>query len=1066
MEHITPEATTTPASTSTETIPEFTISKYPYSGRATNLFDKFLVLGYESEEIESILTDLVDEGGQDFIKKQNKNEKHKQAMVPDFEIELTEYNITIINEICNSYDKEYVENDLIIEIVFPNKPKAFGYKGTIDSKKNPIGTSNVIFSLNPQDNNNSKSSSNGFGLLFYEKISKGNITFFFPKMFLILSEFPFFTGFHDLLHKLYSVWLNDNLIPFEMIIYNLIKYTPSPLNNRVELAMFKVLNLQEQQDKFKEEFEKANKKSIKKSDQKNIQTKSPDFITFNQVSGYPIMDFNISTIFTLLPLETIIQVFIFTFLENDILIYSENLELLNLVMYLFANLSYPINDSIYFWHILSVSIDTFMNGSSNFLGKPCSTMIGINSKYDPKVKTISRIKEHFVLDIDNKEFFHVSKEGVPEAETNSFLSDAISDICSKTLTNKYKGELAQCIEDLNEQLQLLYKKIDILVHEYVNNPTENPDFFKCDSNIQAQNLKIQKIFYSFIVDIYKLFYNNFTVNSTNEENVADTTDNQLVMDNKIIRSSNVKGFYIEYNTDTPDGCEFETLFIEKFKQSSKFGNYLINFILFYDAIDLFKIPLIFTEELINRVRLKTLTPKHIDIFSLIDNFYCIQTDKDLFKIGDNQIIVKNYELIHFNDFYDYFEKVHKKDYMKHQLRSDNYVKHQAGRTVSCRYKKYELDNEYLMSYYYLISNMTNDEFLNVFPLITKYKGNVIHQCRQSLISDVIEQSLFALKSFKRIEFIIFSMVSMISATRTINKAENAIIDARIISKIFTIPEINLRKYLMKVLVVYARLILQASKEKREQDVSAYVTCFNILKKSTKKQQILPNEEFMALINSEIFDRKDMLDYNTNYSKDESDANPIEETPFMERMTPEFEILSNEIGLNKNKPTISEETLLLLSNNLEYTGDILVDEEKIKIQCSIKEKSNIPSMKIYFFSLKKLFNASTETVNNFLQKLSLDNINKYQFLGIIWNVIYHVHLFKKEFPNNPKDPDNELHIQREQILDSVCELLLNIYEILTKPEADRKEMVLEMPEIKDKSSRRSVTVCHQTLSKKK
>ena len=43
MEHITPEATTTPASTSTETIPEFTISKYPYSGRATNLFDKFLV---------------------------------------------------------------------------------------------------------------------------------------------------------------------------------------------------------------------------------------------------------------------------------------------------------------------------------------------------------------------------------------------------------------------------------------------------------------------------------------------------------------------------------------------------------------------------------------------------------------------------------------------------------------------------------------------------------------------------------------------------------------------------------------------------------------------------------------------------------------------------------------------------------------------------------------------------------------------------------------------------------------------------------------------------------------
>jgi hypothetical protein len=58
------------------------------------------------------------------------------------------------------------------------------------------------------------------------------------------------------------------------------------------------------------------------------------------------------------------------------------------------------------------------------------------------------------------------------------------------------------------------------------------------------------------------------------------------------------------------------------------------------------------------------------------------------------------------------------------------------------------------------------------------------------------------------------------------------------------------------------------------------------------------------------------------------------------------------------------------------------------------------------------------------------------------------------------------MQREKILDSVCELLLNIYEILTKPEADKKEMVLEMPEIKDKSSRRSGTVYHQTLNKKK
>ena len=46
-----------------------------------------------------------------------------------------------------------------------------------------------------------------------------------------------------------------------------------------------------------------------------------------------------------------------------------------------------------------------MTGSSPFVGKTCSTLTGILNEYDPDLKTAKKIREHFVLDIDNKVFF-------------------------------------------------------------------------------------------------------------------------------------------------------------------------------------------------------------------------------------------------------------------------------------------------------------------------------------------------------------------------------------------------------------------------------------------------------------------------------------------------------------------------------------------------------------------------------------------------------------------------------------------------------------------------------------
>ena len=97
-------------------------------------------------------------------------------------------------------------------------------------------------------------------------------------------------------------------------------------------------------------------------------------------------------------------------MENDIIFYSSRPEILNMVMFIFSSINYPFNDSIYYWHILSVSKDSFMSGTSTFVGKTSSTLTGILNPYDPEILTTKKISEHFVLDIDNKTFFFLYQE--------------------------------------------------------------------------------------------------------------------------------------------------------------------------------------------------------------------------------------------------------------------------------------------------------------------------------------------------------------------------------------------------------------------------------------------------------------------------------------------------------------------------------------------------------------------------------------------------------------------------------------------------------------------------------
>ena len=586
------------------------ITKFPFNGRAVNLIDKFLLLGYEQNFIDKYLPKKIEEGI-----KEIKNKNIAKNIL--YEYKGLKERPTVLNEITYDYNKELLDNDLISELIFPEEPTMI----FILREKNPSNENiepqgyKVIFSLGPQDNANSKKSYNSLAYVFFRNIENKSINdikyyIYIPFVLCFISEYPYFCSFSKMCEEIKKkMFFEHSSVPIEILLYNTVKFTPSPIEHSVRLLFGGMLN---------EGISSENKKITKEI---LNEQKVPE-IFFKQLSGYPIFDINLSVIFNLLPTELIVEVFLFTFLENDILFYSQNLEILNTIMFIFSNLNYPLNDTIYFWHILSVSINNFLSGNSTFVGKTCSTIIGINSSYNPDYLTTQRIKEHFVLDIDNKNFFFVYSEDSEEVRNTMTLHENIKKaIKTKNLDSYSNFDLVYNLNVLYSDLEDISKKVTAINY---NVEQQFPGFFKIESSeyeiVQQKNKKIQQIFYSFIINILNNFCKNaISIAGRNESNEREPS----VLTTDSFAGGEKKNFIITIKENAEnESNELKTIFESKFKDSSKYGTYMINFLLYHDCIDLYKIPLNFTDEFIYWwINLKGKNLKGFNYFELIDSFY-------------------------------------------------------------------------------------------------------------------------------------------------------------------------------------------------------------------------------------------------------------------------------------------------------------------------------------------------------------------------------------------------------------------------------------------------------------
>ena len=613
---------------------------------------------------------------------------------------------TLLNEISNDYKKKLPDIDLIKNMLFPNKPNIYIktsytkktvqirstiHENILQKKKSNILNNddedidflsnerygresvnlnaneydeddlqpmknkqyNMIFSYNPQEGKNSKKSINGFAYVFYKryketmKIEDITFTFYIPMTFCIISEYPYFNSYYKLCKRIIHLFRSKkNEIPLEIILYNIINFTMSPINGDIslniepsnfpsdktvvdsisEISKKKQIHIikeedenennencegfdlyrynsqrnnnenEENMDEFpilekkpiyyspnteqKKQNQSKKKIDIEKNDldlEKSLST-SPDFlnsmkkrklenkifntpryalqfnsyiglndninynktnknsgnsnyeIKFQTLSGYPLIQYDLlKVLLHKLSPQDVIIIFFYSFLEKDILFFSNNLEYLSFTINSYLNLNFPLNDEKYYFYNACVSYDNFINDNSPFVGATFTSILGINSAYNSdylKNLNKTKLKDHLAVDLDNGVIYQVDDPNNKDKNIrNKTIFDYIKKICKKEI----KDDKVIIIREIKILYDILYDKLESLKNnsndsnQNFHNSTKfiyksSIGFIDYDENkIKINNRNIQEGFYRLINYMCLYFYQNLSLKSEDDK---------------------------------------------------------------------------------------------------------------------------------------------------------------------------------------------------------------------------------------------------------------------------------------------------------------------------------------------------------------------------------------------------------------------------------------------------------------------------------------------------------------------------------------------------------------------
>ena len=858
---------------------ELLIKKYPYLGYSPNLIEYFSIIGYK----ENFIPQLID----CFKKNQNI------------------YSPTVISSITSNTDYGIVDNNLIIAQIFPDNEKIIpkNINQLIPQPKN------IIYSF-CFDSNDGKTKIfyTCFGYKFYEQY-KSPISpleeYYIPKAFCIISQYSYFNLFEYICKNLYILFSqksNKLSFPLEILIYNIINFIPSPMNNNLQLNIFGSL------------------------------MKIPD-IEINQLSGYPYIDFDLSKIFKLLPVSLVIEIYILTLLEQSMLFFSSNLEILNMVMFIMYILNYPCNDSSYFWHIVSVSKEN-LNSENKFVGKIMVSLLGINTTYDDDIDTSPFGKYHYVVDIDNKTilFKQALDLSVDEIEDTDGLSNFQTYI-ENILREK---NVESCF--LKKFILRLKDNLDILLGDSLDF-TPNPKnktvyFFKMNQEIAENNRKIQEYFYDFNLNLLMIFYQDNSLNSSFDKIKKD--------DSEFLKKIND----LKLNEEPMSLSSDEQFFCYLFRNTVKYRIYFENFIQNNELLDVFRIPLLFSEEFIN-IKMRDYSnklPNKISYFDIIDSLYFNTKQKQTVKISISDLISDVLEKL--NNFYNFS--------INEESKNENQQLIYLNKKIINKYI-------FILSNYYENHELSESKSLNDIydPISYIDRRNIL-----TIIRTNLEQKGFV----TTLNYLIFGLVYIFSIVMSLHSYKKMLTYMTQLIDILNKIKFFLRQNIYIIIkTLFKHYLLHREKGLYpEMGIFSLKMYYYMLANYSKQNMIIPNEEMMCILSnffSKIIykERNSIKKNNLKEIDSDADFNIIDGQNFLCFMKYCFTA----------KKMYNPETMIKAAMKETGSCNIIIKNSKKQLQPMIVVKIKECFYSAELLSPKKIYKYSQNVFNDFFENINLD-----------------------------------------------------------------------------------------------
>jgi len=1092
------------------------IKRYPFNGHSKYLIDKFYIIGYNAPTLTKLLYKDGDDPNnlsKNIIIDNIDEEKFKSANLQPFHLE---EDPIILNELASDFDKKCLNYDIMKEMIFPNKislyyseedlssynkEKEKAKEKSEDDKKDDnfviyekndnfnnelLKTSCVIFSSNPQAENNTKKSINGFAYIFYKKLKKKKFTnkkvytFYIPIIFSVVSEFPFFNSYYKLCHQIKILFNLPNIdIPIEIILYNAIKFTESPINGTVMLSIkpfllqvneslnnqdsninviveennedenlniknsydSEVLNQKVQiselymndtkkqviknyvkrptqvfnHDKALESPKKENDKMQKvKSDKsvnlfnKIIKKKTVKInpneeevnldelfpkIKFQILPGYPLIQYNLAKVLldVMSPIH-VIEIFFYTFLEKNVIFFSKNLQYLSITINSYMNLNFPLNDEKYYFINACVSLDNYINNNSPFIGATFTTILGINSAYTQKyMKSTNKMKDHLVVNLDKDEIYKIEdKEQKEKSKKNKELFSYIKKICKKEV----KSEKKQTI--LSREVYILYKKlneINNLLHNNSDNELENNEAFKLFKNgdymdyddsktnyIKKKNIEIQDAFYRLINNLCLYFYQNLSI-KTEDDDMKKYSETKT----KKIYKTEMNVIFREDYKDDDDKVyiDEEIFFLDEIRDTMKYESFVYCFIQSYSPIDLYKIPLTFTEEFLSiMTRKSSILENDINFFEIMDRLY---GKKRVSCMVDFMPFFTQYYKEYKKDFDREIEEMNDSNLFNEELIKIKYFYDKKKKNKYLKYNDYQLDNKLLMKYMNMINNLNQEQFNTIFYMTDSINKNEPENILVINIEDIIENYSFETHLLSASDLCCSNIILLFSlGLKFLHESRDCTSFLGSLFKNFTV----FRKYYSyitnMIYVLFSNYIRNNDYSRAHFYLILYYICVN----SMRNMKLVPNESLMNVmkkfneIDLKKFDEKFRNQNENQENKDKSKENKIEEN-----------ILVNEELSKKNlfpiynftkKRIIKEKEILEI-----LTNESTIKEEGNLITPKIRFQNNDLKIESLFFSQIIILNKLINVYNNFIVDLDEENFDYELILYCCMNILVYM-----------------------------------------------------------------------------